>query len=130
MINNDINVTFDRNMYNTPITIEFRQKWDQDCIIPVKFHCDIYAEILLIDPIKKMINNDRKVFTHPKKLQVGKEYAQSFTAATENKTKFNTVKVYVCFKIESTTKQKKFLYNNDGGINTLLSLKKNNMGMK
>ena len=73
MINTGINITFDTDMYTTLITIEFRQKGNQDCIIPTKLHRDIYTVILLIDPTKKMIHNDWKVFTHPKELPVEKE---------------------------------------------------------
>ena len=61
-------------MYTTLTIIEFSQKGNQDYIIPTKIHRDIYTVILLIDPTTKMINNDGKVFTHPKELSVGKEY--------------------------------------------------------
>lgn len=106
MINNGVNITFDRNMHTTPITIEFRQKQDQYSIIPAKLHRSVYIKMLLINSTTKIINNDEKMFTHPQELSVGKENVQSFTVATENNTKFNAVKFYVFFKIESTIQHK------------------------
>ena len=130
MINNCINITFNRKRHTTPSTIEFCQKRDQDSIIPAKLHRDLFAEMLLTDPTTKMINTDWNVFTHSTKLPIGKEYDLSSTTATENNTKFNTVKVYICFKIESTTQHKRYLYNNDGGKTILPLLKNNNLWMK
>ena len=48
-----------------------------------------------------MITNDSKVYTHPKELLIGTEYANAFTEATVNNKKFNTVKAYVCCKIKA-----------------------------
>ena len=106
MINNGVNITFDRNMHTTPITIQFRQKRDQYSIIPAKLHRNVYAKMLLINPTTNIINNDGKVFTHPHELPVGNENVQSFTVTTENNTKFNAVKFYIFFKIESTIQRK------------------------
>ena len=115
MINNGVNIMYGRDRYSTPITIEFHQKCDQHSIIFAKLHRDVYAKMLLVDPIIKMITNEGKVLIHPKELPVGKEYTQSFTVATEANTKFDTVKVYVCFNIESVIQHINVMCNNDGG---------------
>ena len=97
-------------MYTTLTIIEFSQKGNQGYIIPTKIHRNIYTVILLIDPTTKMINNDGKVFTHPKE--------------------FKIAKVYVCFNIESVIQQRNFMYNNDRDKRILPLLRKNNMWMK
>ena len=125
MINNGVNITYGRDRYTTPITIEFYQKCDQHSIIFAKLHRDVYAKMLLVDPVTKIITNEGKVFIHPKEFPVGKEYTQSFTVATEANTKFDTVKVYVCFNNESVIQHTNFMCNNDGGKQILPLLRKN-----
>ena len=79
LLNNAINIKFERDRYTTPITIEFRQKQDKGSINPAKLHRDLFAEMLLIDTTTKMISNNGTIFTHPKELPLGTEYASSFT---------------------------------------------------
>ena len=49
IFNHVIKIKFERNMYTTPITVEFREK-KQKAITPAKLHCDIFDEKLIIDP--------------------------------------------------------------------------------
>ena len=79
LLNNVINIKFECDRYTTPITIEFRQKQDKGYINPAKLHRDLFAEMLLIDTTTKMISNNGTIFTHPKELPLGTEYASSFT---------------------------------------------------
>ena len=55
-----------------------------------------------------MITNDGKIYTHPKELPIDIENANPFTEATVNNKKFNTVKTYICCKIETALHYKKF----------------------
>ena len=77
-----------------------------------------------------MITNDGKVYTYPKELPIGTEYANAFTEATVNNKKFNTVKAYVCCKIETALYYKKFMYANNGAKTVLPVLRHNNMWLK
>ena len=119
LLNHAVNITYERDRYTTPITLEFRQKSDQTSITPAKLHRELFAEMLMIDPTTKMITNDGKVYTHPKELPIGTEYANAFTEATVNNKKFNTVKAYVCCKIETALRYKQFMYNNNGAKTVL-----------
>ena len=101
LLNHAVNITYKHDRYNTPITLEFRKKSDQTSITLAKLHRGLFAEMLMIDPTTKMITNDGKVYTHPKELPIGTEYANAFTKATVNNKKFNTVKAYVCCKIKT-----------------------------
>lgn len=84
--------SFERDKYTTPITIKFRRQKDKGSTNPAKFHRDLFAEILLIDPTTKIISNNGKIFTHTKELLLGKEYASEFTETTIHNPKFNSVK--------------------------------------
>ena len=86
--------------------------------------------MLLIELTAKMINNNNKVFSHPKKFPSGEEYAQSFTTATETNTKFNSIKVYVCYKIKPLSLTKNILRNNDSNKTFLSLLRSTYMWMK
>ena len=61
LLNHAVNITYERDRYTTPITLEFRQKSDQTSITPAKLHRGLFAEMLMIDPTTKMITNDGKV---------------------------------------------------------------------
>ena len=74
-----------------------------------------------------MITNDGKLYTHPKELPIGTEYDSVFIEAIINNKKFNTVKSYVCCKIEAAVHYKKFMYNNNGAKTILTFLRQNNM---
>ena len=77
-----------------------------------------------------MITNDDKVYTHPKLLPIGTEYANTFIEAIVNHKKFNTVKAYICCKIETALHHEKLMYNNNGAKTILLFLRHNNMWLK
>ena len=49
IFNHVIKIKFERNMYTTQITVEFREK-NQKSITTAKLHCDIFDEKLIIDP--------------------------------------------------------------------------------
>ena len=66
MINNTINIKFEKTIHTTFINIKFRQQKYQTRINPSKIHRTVFAEMLLIDSTIQMINNDDPVFTHPK----------------------------------------------------------------
>ena len=72
LLNNTINIKFERNRYTTPITIEFRQQKDKGFVNPAKLHRDVFAEMLLIDSTTKIIINNGDTFTHPNKLPLEK----------------------------------------------------------
>ena len=101
LLNHAVNITYERDRYTAPITIEFRQKSDQTSITLAKLHRELFTEMLMIDPTTKMITNDGRVYTHPKELPIGKEYANIFIEAIVNNKKFNTVKAYVYCKNET-----------------------------
>ena len=130
LLNNAINIKFERDRYTTPITIEFRQKQDKGSINPAKLHRDLFAEILLIDTTTKIISNNGTIFTHPKELPLGTEYASSSTEATIHNQKFNSVKAYICCNIETAIPYKIFLYSTNGDKTILPLLKSNNMWLK
>ena len=71
LLNHAVNIIYERDRYTTPIIIEFRQKSDHTSITPAKLHRELFTEMLMIDPITKMITNDGKVYTHPKDLPIG-----------------------------------------------------------
>ena len=114
LLNNKINIKFERDRYTTPITIEFRQQQDKRFINPAKLHRDLFAKTLLIDVTTKMISNNGTTFTYPKELPLGKEYASVFTEATIHNQHFNSVKAYICCNIETVIAYKQFLYSNNG----------------
>lgn len=122
-----INIKSERNMYTTLITIEFRQQKEKESLNPAQLHRDVFTEILLIDPTTKIVTNNVTIFTKPKELYLDKEYAQSFTAATERNHKFNTIRAYVCCNIETATLYNKLIYNNDGRDSNLFLLRKHNI---
>ena len=130
LLNHAVNITHERGRYTTSTTIEFHQKSDQTSITPAKLRRELFAEMLMIDPTTKMIANDGKVYTHSKELPIGTEYANTLTEATVNNKKFNTVKAYICCKIETDLYYKKFMYNNYGAKTILLFLRHNNMWLK
>ena len=130
LLNHAVNITYERDRYTTQITLEFRQKSDQTSITPFKLHRELFVDMLMIDPTTKMINNDGKVYTHPKELPTGTEYTNTFTEAIVNNKKFNTVKTYVCCKIETALHYKKFIYNNNGAKTILPFLRQNDMWLK
>ena len=101
LLNHVVNTTYERDRYTTPIPLELRQKSDQTSITWAKLHRELFVEMIMLDPIAKMIINDGKVYTRPNELPIGTEYANTFTEATVNNKKFNTVKAYVCWKIET-----------------------------
>ena len=72
ILNHSVNITYERDRYTTPITIEFRQKSNQTSNTPAKLHRELFAEMLMIEPTTKMITNDGKVYTHPKELPIGR----------------------------------------------------------
>ena len=65
-----------------------------------------------------------------KSYQIETEYSNSFTEATVNNKKINTVKIYLCCKIETALHYKKFMYNDNGARAILLFLRHNNMWLK
>ena len=130
LLDNAINIKFDRNRYTASITIEFRQQQDKGSINPAKLHSDLFAEMLLIDTTTNMISNNGTIFTHPKKLPLGNKYASSFTEANIHNQKFNSVKAYICCNIETAISCKQFIYSTNGDKTILLSLKTNNMWLK
>ena len=130
LLNHAVNITYERDIYTTPITLAFRQKSDQTSITPAKLHRELCVEMLIINPTTKLITNDGKVYTHPKELPIGTEYINTFTEATVNNKKFNTVKAYVCCKIETALHYKKFMYNDNGAKTILPFLRHNNMWLK
>ena len=130
LLNHAVNITYKRDIYTTPITLEFLQKSDQTSITPAKIHREVFAEMLMIDPTTKMITNDGKVYTHPKELPIGTEFTNTFTKATDNNKKSNTVKAYVRCKIETALHYKKSMYNNIRAKTILLFLRHNNMWLK
>ena len=75
-----------------PSLSNFGKRKDQNAMTPAKVHCDLFAEMLFIGPTAKMIINDWKTYVHPKELPLGKDYADTFTAATVNNRKFNSIK--------------------------------------
>ena len=130
ILNQTINIKFERNRYTTPIAIEFRQKKDLNTITLAKLHRDIFTEILIIDSTAKMITNYGKTYAHPKELPLGKDYANEFTTSTVNNSKFNSVKAYVYCNIEISISYKKFLYNDDRDKTILPLLRKYNMWLR
>ena len=130
LLNHAVNITYERDRYTTPIPIEFRQKSDQISITPAKLHQELFAYILMIDPTTKMITNDGKVYTQRKGLPIGTDYANTFTEATINNKKFNTVKAYICCKIETALHYKRSMYNNNGTKTILLFFRHNNKWLK
>ena len=77
-----------------------------------------------------MISNNGTIFTHPKELPLGTEYASSFTEATIHNQKFNSVKAYIYCNIETAIPYKIFLYSNNGDKLILYLLKTNNIWFK
>ena len=130
LLNNTINIKFERDRYTKPITIEFRQQQDKGSINLAKLHRDLFAEMLLIDTTAKMISKNGTIFTHPKELPLGNEYARSFTEETVHNQKFNSVKAYICCNIETVIPYKQFLYSTNGDKTILPLLKNNNMLLK
>ena len=84
----------------------------------------------MIDPTTKMITNDGKVYTQRKGLPIRTDYANTFTEATINNKKFNTVKAYICCKIETALHYKRSIYNNNGANTILLFFRHNNKWLK
>ena len=109
LLNNAINIKFERDRYTTPITIEFRQQQDKKSIDPAKLHSDLFAEMMLINATTKMISNNGTIFTHPKELPLGNKYARSFTESTIYNQRFNSVKAYLCYNIKTAIPYKQFL---------------------
>ena len=130
LLNNAVNIKFERDRYTTPITIEFRQQKDNGSINPAKLHRALFAEMLLIDSTTKVISNNGMTFTNPKELPQGNEYSSTFTEATIHNQKFNSVKAYICCNIETSIPYKKFLYSTNGDKTILPLLKTNNMWLK
>ena len=130
LLNNVINIKFERDRYTTPITIEFRQQKDNGSINPAKLHRDLFTEMLLIDTTAKMISNNGMTFTHPKELPLGNEYASTFTEATIHNQKFNSVKAYIFCNVETAISYKQFLYSTNGDKTILPLLKTSNMWLK
>ena len=87
--------------------------------------------MLIIDPIAKIITNKGKTYAHSKNLPLlVKEYADEFTAATANNSKFNRVRAYICYNIETAISYTRILYNDDGDKNILPHFRKNNKWLK
>ena len=92
LFNNSINIKFERDRYTIPITIKFRQQKDNGSINAAKIHRDVFAEMLLIDSTTKIITNNGDTFINSKELSLGKVYTNTFTEATINNQKYNSVK--------------------------------------
>ena len=66
LLNNFINITFDREKYTAPITIKARQQKNKGPNNPAILQRDLFAKILLIDLTTKMISNNGEIFIHLK----------------------------------------------------------------